>query len=100
MSKLECKDFSVQYFGYDAAISGITTEFCDGINVVYAAEKGGKTTLLKAFAGIIEYKGELLLDGEDVKTLSLKERDFQMLFDDYALFSRHSARYNLEYPLK
>ena len=23
-----------------------------------------------------------------------------MLFDDYALFSRHSARYNLEYPLK
>jgi len=100
MSKLECKDFTVKYFGYDAAISGVTTEFFDGINVIYAAEKGGKTTFLKALAGIVDYKGELLLDGTDLRDVSLKQRDFQMLFDDYALFFRHSARYNLEYPLK
>lgn len=100
MSKLECKDFSVKYFGYDDAISGVTTTFSDGINVLFASEKGGKTTFLKAIAGIVEHKGALLIDGEDVGNIPLKKRDFQMLFDDYALFSRHSARYNLEYPLK
>ena len=100
MSKLVCTDFTVQYFGYDAAISGITTEFSDGINVIFAAEKGGKTTFLKALAGIIPHQGELTLDGENVDDLSLRDRDFQMLFDDYALFPRRSVRYNLEYPLK
>ena len=100
MSKLVCKDLSVKYFGYDEAISGITTDFSDGLNVIFAPEKSGKTTLLKAIAGILTYKGEVTLDGEDVSTISLKDRDFQMLFDDYALFSRRSARYNLEYPLK
>ena len=100
MSKLVCKDFSVQYFGYDAAISNVSTTFFDGINVIFAAEKGGKTTFLKALAGIIPHQGELLLDEKNVDDLSLRERDFQMLFDDYALFGRRSVRYNLEYPLK
>ena len=99
MSKLECKDFTVQYFGYDAAISGVSTSFSDGINVIYAAEKGGKTTFLKALSGLIEHKGELLLDGENIDDVTLKDRDFQMLFDDYALFTRRSVRYNLEYLL-
>lgn len=100
MSKLECKDFTVRYFGYDAAISGVTTSFFDGINVIFAEEKGGKTTFLKALAGIVPYSGELTLDGEDISMRHFKDRDFQMLFDDYALFGRHSVRYNLEYPLK
>lgn len=100
MSKLRCKDFTVQYFGYDASISGITTEFVPGINVVFAREKGGKTTFLKALAGIVPYTGELFFDDEDLSSVPLEERDFQMLFDDYALFERRSVRYNLEYPLK
>ena len=89
-----------EYFGYDTAISDITTTFHDGINVLFAQEKGGKTTLLKAIAGIVPYVGLITLDGVSLSELSIKERDFQMLFDDYALFSRRSARYNLEYPLK
>ena len=43
MSKLRCENLTVKYFGYDAAISSVTTDFSDGINVVFAAEKGGKT---------------------------------------------------------
>ncbi len=100
MSKLVCKDFSVKYFGYDAALSSVTTTFSDGVNVIYAATKGGKTTFLKALAGIVPYQGELTLDGVSLTDVSLKDRDFQMLFDDYALFTRRSARYNLEYPLR
>lgn len=100
MSKLVCKDFSVRYFGYDAAINNVTTTFSDGINVVFAGEKGGKTTFLKALAGVIPHSGELFLDDVNIDDVPLKDRDFQMLFDDYALFSRRSVRYNLEYPLK
>ena len=100
MSKLSCKDFTVKYFGYDAAIDHVTTTFYDGVNVIFAGEKGGKTTFLKALAGIVPYEGELTLDGTPVSDLALKKRDFQMLFDDYALFSRRSVRYNLEYPLR
>ncbi len=100
MSKLVCKDFSVQYFGYDAAINNVTTTFSDGVNVVFAGEKGGKTTFLKALAGLIPHSGELYLDDVNMDDVPLKDRDFQMLFDDYALFSRRSVRYNLEYPLK
>ena len=100
MSKLVCKDFSVQYFGYDAAINNVTTTFSDGLNVVFAGEKGGKTTFLKALAGLIPHSGELYLDDVNMDDVPLKDRDFQMLFDDYALFSRRSVRYNLEYPLK
>ena len=100
MSKLVCKDFSVQYFGYDAAINKVTTTFSEGINVIFAAEKGGKTTFLKALAGLIPHSGELFLDDINIDEVTLKDRDFQMLFDDYALFSRRSVRYNLEYPLK
>ena len=100
MSKLVCKDFSVKYFGYDESISCVSTEFSDGINVLFAAKKGGKTTFLKGLAGVVPSTGSLFYDDVDLSTLSLKDRDFQMIFDDYALFSRHSARYNLEYPLK
>ena len=100
MSKLVCKDFSVKYFGYDAAINSVSTTFLDGLNVLFAGEKSGKTTFLKAIAGIIPYEGELYLDDVKVRDIPLRERDIQMLFDDYSLFLRHSVRYNLEYPLK
>ncbi|MBP5404478.1 MAG: ABC transporter ATP-binding protein [Clostridia bacterium] len=100
MSKLTCRDVNVGYFGYDNVIRGFSADFSDGFNVVFAGEKGGKTTLLKGLAGVIESKGDILFDGEDVRGLSLQERDFAMVFDDLALFERRSVRYNLEYPLK
>lgn len=100
MSKLECIDLNVQYFGHDAVISGVTTTFSDGINVIYCGKQGGKTSFLKALSGVIPSSGKILFDGVDIASTSLKDRDFQMLFDDYALFNRRSARYNAEYPLK
>lgn len=100
MSKLTCRDVTVGYFGYDDVIRGFSADFSDGFNVIFAGEKSGKTTLLKGLAGVIESKGEILSDGEDIGFLSLKERDFAMVFDDLALFERRSVRYNLEYPLK
>lgn len=100
MSKLTCRDVCVGYFGYDEVIRGFSADFSDGFNVIFAGEKSGKTSLLKGLAGVIESKGDIRFDGEDIRPLSLKERDFAMVFDDLALFERRSVRYNLEYPLK
>ncbi|MCQ2602984.1 MAG: ATP-binding cassette domain-containing protein [Clostridia bacterium] len=58
--------------------------------------KDGKTSLLKAIAGIDEYEGQILLDGVKIK---LKTDDIIFVFDDGALFKRKTARYNLAYPL-
>ncbi len=58
--------------------------------------KDGKTSLLKAIAGIDEFEGQILLDGEKIK---LKTDDIIFVFDDGALFKRKTARYNLAYPL-
>lgn len=100
MSKLECRDVSIKYFGYDESVAGFSASFSDGVNVVFGAQGSGKTTLLKALAGLIESSGEILFDGASVRDIPLKDRDFQLVFDDLGLFSRHSVLYNLEYPLK
>ena len=100
MSKLTCRNVHTKYFGYEESICGFSADFSDGFNVVFGAEKSGKTTLLKSLAGLISSEGDILLDDTDVRTLSLKDRDFAFVFDDLALFSRRSVLYNLEYPLK
>ena len=100
MSKLECKDLRVSYFGYDDSICGFSAEFSDGFNVIFGGEKGGKTTLLKALAGIITSKGDIFLDGHDIRFMPQKDRNFAFVFDDYGLFNRRSVMYNLIYPFR
>lgn len=100
MSKLTFRDIHVRYFGYDEAVIGFSASFSTGWNVIFGAQGSGKTTLLKALSGLIESSGEVDYDGEDYRSVPLKDRDFQLVFDDLALFSRRSVRYNLEYPLK
>lgn len=58
--------------------------------------KDGKTSLLKTIAGIEEFEGDILLDGEKIK---LKTDDIVFIFDDGALFKRKTVRYNLAFPL-
>ena len=100
MSKLICRDIHIKYFGHDESVCGFSAEFSDGFNVIFGAEKSGKTTLLKGIAGLIGSEGDVFLDETDVRSLSMRERDFAFVFDDYGLFSRRTVRYNLEYPLK
>jgi len=44
------------------------------INLVLGPNGGGKTTLLKSLAGLIDYKGEITLEGKRLDNIDFKER--------------------------
>ena len=61
----------------------------------------GKTTLLNAILGITGITdGEIIYNGENVTNLSMEERGFNIVFQDYALFPHLNAYDNIVYGLK
>ncbi|MEZ0393826.1 MAG: ABC transporter ATP-binding protein [Desulfurococcaceae archaeon] len=60
----------VRYRGGVEALSGISIELPDrGVVCVVGPNASGKTTLLRALAGLIDYEGEILYDGNDARAL-------------------------------
>lgn len=61
----------------------------------------GKTTLLNAILGITDITdGEIIYNGKNVTNLSMEERGFNIVFQDYALFPHLNAYDNIVYGLK
>lgn len=101
MAELALKNVFVNYFGAQDTIHAFSHVFHTGLNVLYAAEGGGKTTLLKTIAGLVAINaGEIIFDGADYSRIKPKDKGIAMVFDDLALRLKRSARFNLELPLK
>jgi spermidine/putrescine transport system ATP-binding protein len=61
----------------------------------------GKTTSLRMIAGFEEPStGRVMLDGEDVTLVSPRNRNVNMVFQDYALFPHMSVAENVGFGLK
>ena len=61
----------------------------------------GKTTLLNCILGITEIdSGSVVFNGQDVTGVSMEERGFNIVFQDYALFPNLNAYENITYGLK
>lgn len=61
----------------------------------------GKTTLLNCILGITDIdEGSVVFEGEDLTHVSMKERGFNIVFQDYALFPNLNAYDNIMYGLK
>lgn len=61
----------------------------------------GKTTLLNAILGITGITdGEIIYNGKNVTNLSMEERGFNIVFQEYALFPHLNAYDNIVYGLK
>jgi ABC-type sugar transport system ATPase subunit len=69
--------------------------------VVVGPSGCGKTTLLRVVAGIEKnYMGEVLYDGEDMKSIPPGERYIGMVFQNYALYPNFSGEGNLSFFFK
>ena len=61
----------------------------------------GKTTLLNIILGIRDVdKGKIFHDGKDITNVSMEERRFNIVFQDYALFPHLNAYENIVYGLR
>lgn len=61
----------------------------------------GKTTLLRIIAGLEQQNSGTLLQGQqDISALPVKERDFGIVFQSYALFPNMSLFDNIAFGLR
>lgn len=85
---LEVKDLRCGYDGFEV-IHGVSFKINKGENLSIIGPNGcGKSTILKALVNLMDYKGEIKLDGTEVKDLKRKE-----LAKKIALMSQSSDIY-------
>lgn len=94
-------------FGDLNVLNNINLEVFKGENMVVLGRSGsGKSVLIKIIVGLLPYdKGELLVFGNQIKTLSSKDLNALRLkigfsFQSSALYDSMSVRQNIEFPLR
>lgn len=73
---LEIKNLTVEYD--EIILDNINLKLDKKIYGLKGGSGSGKTTFIKALLGLVEYKGELFLDGERLKN----RKDFQVVFQN------------------
>jgi multiple sugar transport system ATP-binding protein len=88
-------------FGTTHVIRGVDIAIEDGQFAVLVGPSGcGKSTLLRMIAGLEEIsRGEIAIGGRVVNTLTPKERDIAMVFQNYALYPHMTVRENMAFSL-
>ena len=89
-------------FGEKIAVADIDLTVEKGAFIVLLGPSGGgKTTLLNILGGFLEpTEGRVLINGEDVTTVSPAKRPTTTVFQDYALFPHMSVYGNVGFGLK
>ncbi|MDX2331527.1 ABC transporter ATP-binding protein [Campylobacter hepaticus] len=90
-------------FGNHEILKNINLNIKEGEFLTLVGESGsGKSTLLRIIAGLEEpSKGEILnLNNQDISKQSPKDRNFSMVFQNYALYPHLSVKENLAMPIK
>ena len=89
-------------FGNVNVLNHINFSVEDGEIVSILGSSGsGKTTLLNIILGITQPDyGEIRFDGHDITEVSMENRGFNIVFQDYALFPNLNAYENIIYGLK
>lgn len=89
-------------YGDVVSLRGVSLDLAPGEILCLLGPSGcGKTTLLRIIAGLeADFRGEVSLDGADIRRLPAHERGFGLMFQDYALFPHMSVRDNIAYGMK
>ncbi len=82
------------------AIDDLSLELqSDVFHVIIGYSGCGKTTLLRCIAGLQEYEGDILFDGEDTYGLDLRDRNIAFVSQQYTLYPRLTIFDNIAFPL-
>ena len=89
-------------FGDVDVLKGVSFSMEEGEAVSILGSSGsGKTTLLNIILGITQPDcGEIRFDGHNITEVSMENRGFNIVFQDYALFPNLNAYENIVYGLK
>lgn len=91
-----------RHFGPVVALDGMSFDVADGeFFCLLGPSSSGKTTTLRAIAGLEELKdGRVIFAGNDVTTAPVQNRGMSMIFQTFALFPHMSVQANLAHPLE
>ena len=100
MANLIVKGLSRSY-GAVQALKDVNFEIEDGeFFCLFGASSAGKTTTLRAIAGLEELTaGSVVVDGRDITHTPVQGRGMSMIFQTFALYPHLSVEANLAYPL-
>lgn len=98
---IELRNIEVRY-GDFAAIRDLNLRIEEGEFFTLLGPSGcGKTTTLRTLAGFIPpFRGEIRFNGADVTHLRPEERNFGIVFQNYALFPHMSVFENIAFGLR
>ena len=91
-----------KYFNQTLALDELSLNIQEGEFIVLVGPSGcGKSTLLRLISGLEEIsEGKLIFDGSEITHKSPRDRNFAMIFQNYALFPHLSVRDNILFGMK
>jgi ABC-type sugar transport system ATPase subunit len=102
MAEVTFKDVDKIYPGDVQAVKDLSLDIQDSEFLVLVGPSGcGKTTALRMVAGLEEISdGTISIGGRVVNTLTPRERDIAMVFQNYALYPHLSVAENIAFGLR
>jgi putative spermidine/putrescine transport system ATP-binding protein len=101
MASVCLRSISKTYSGRKV-VDNVDLQIESGEFIVFLGPSGcGKTTTLRMIAGFIDpTEGQILIDGDDVTSLSTRKRGLGMVFQNYALFPNMTVASNIGFGLR
>ena len=82
-------------------LKDVSTEFASGkTSVIIGASGCGKTTLLRAIIGLVQYEGKIYIDELDAANLTIQEKNISYVSQNLSLFPNLTIFNNIAAPLK
>lgn len=102
MSYIEIKDVNKTFEDGQHVLKGVSLSIEKGEFITLLGSSGcGKTTLLRSIAGLTGISsGKIFIDGTDVTTLSPKQRNLAMVFQQHSLFPTMNVHDNIGFGLR
>lgn len=104
MSEIKINNLSLTYHKRKLdihAIADFSYTFEGGKSYAILGGSGsGKTSLLRAISGIVDYEGMILIDGKDAFDLTISERNFALVSQNFTLYPHLNIFFNIAFPLK